>query len=145
VSSAVSSENSYGITLFIVGHAAPVKTREETVDWLKLNYSGIRIRALNQPNQHVPAAGYNVEDRKPEVWIPFVALTISPLQANWQGIRNQAAVAFAASRGRFVVPAGNEIVYLNIEREEFIIRMLSKLLHLPLRFKPSSYAGSPTA
>jgi DNA-binding NarL/FixJ family response regulator len=39
------------IALFIVGHAAPPQTRQDMVDWLKANYPGIKILALNPPNQ----------------------------------------------------------------------------------------------
>jgi len=52
--------------------------------------------------------------------------------------------AFSVCKSGPIRCAGrNEIVYLNIEREEFIIRMLFKLLYLPLRFTPFGYAGSP--
>lgn len=59
--------------LFIVGHAAPEEIRREIVDWLKARYPGVKILALNPPDQHVPAADYNVPQNGPENWLPIVS------------------------------------------------------------------------
>jgi chemotaxis response regulator CheB len=48
------------IALFIVGHAAPPQTRRDMVDWLKANYTGIKILVLNPPNQTMPDVDCNV-------------------------------------------------------------------------------------
>jgi hypothetical protein len=70
-----------GIALFVVGHSAPVQTRKEMVDWLRVNYPGARILALNPPNEHVANADYNVEEKRKEAWVPLVRSTMSTLQA----------------------------------------------------------------
>jgi hypothetical protein len=69
-----------GISLFVVGHSAPLQTRKEMVDWLRVNYPGARILALNPPNEHVPDADYNVEENRKETWVPLVWSTMSALQ-----------------------------------------------------------------
>lgn len=69
-----------GIALFIVGHAAPAQIRHEMVDWLKANYPGAKILALNPPYQQIESADYNVMQNGPELWLPLVATNISPLQ-----------------------------------------------------------------
>jgi DNA-binding NarL/FixJ family response regulator len=48
------------ISLFIVGHAAPPQTRRDMVDWLKVNYAGIKILVLNPPNQTMLDVDCNV-------------------------------------------------------------------------------------
>src|SRR5215467_9094383 len=45
--------------LFIVGHAAPVESRSEMVDWLKEKYPNVKTLALNPPHQPLPNADYN--------------------------------------------------------------------------------------
>ncbi|MGH9436372.1 MAG: hypothetical protein ACRD22_00405 [Terriglobia bacterium] len=53
--------------LFVVGHAAPEKTRREMVAWLKENYPGVRILALNPPLiRELVGADYNVKLNGPE-------------------------------------------------------------------------------
>jgi hypothetical protein len=73
--------DNHGIGLCIVGDEPPIETRKEMVDWLKANYSEVRILALNRQNESVPGADYNVEQSSPDVWIRLVASTISSLQA----------------------------------------------------------------
>lgn len=71
-----------GITLFIIGHVAPVTTRKEMVEWLKANYPSAKVLALNPPDQPVPDADYNVEEHSPEAWVPIVVSTVSSSQAD---------------------------------------------------------------
>jgi hypothetical protein len=71
-----------GIALFIVGHAAPVQTRKEMIDWLKENYPKVRILALNPSNQPIPEADYNVEQNGQAGWMPLVASVLSTLRAS---------------------------------------------------------------
>lgn len=59
--------------LFIVGPAAPARTRREIVDWLKEQYPTVKILALNPPHQQVTNADYNVTANGPEDWLPLVA------------------------------------------------------------------------
>jgi hypothetical protein len=57
--------------LFIVGHAAPEESRREMVDWLKANYPGVKVLALNPPHQPLPNADYNALASDPEGWLVF--------------------------------------------------------------------------
>ena len=59
--------------LFIVGHAAPEKTRMEMVDRLKTHYPGVKVLALNPPNEQVANADYNVRQDQPENWLPIIS------------------------------------------------------------------------
>lgn len=59
--------------LFIVGHSAPEETRREMVDWLKAHYPGVKILALNPPDQQVPNADYNLPQNGPENWLPIIS------------------------------------------------------------------------
>ena len=68
-----------GIAIFIVGHAAPIQTRIEMVNWPKTNYPETKILALNPPDQQIPNADCNALQDATETWIPFVAATMSPL------------------------------------------------------------------
>jgi hypothetical protein len=70
-----------GIALFIIGHAARAETRQEMVDWLKANFPGAKILALNPPDQQLPDADCNVVQNGPEAWLPYVAATMGPSQA----------------------------------------------------------------
>lgn len=58
--------------LFIVGHAAPEKSRSEMVDWLKTHYANVKVLALNPPHQPLPNADYNALQSDPESWLQFV-------------------------------------------------------------------------
>jgi hypothetical protein len=58
---------------FMVGHAAPEQTRRDMVDWLRKNYPGVKIIALNPPQQSIPTADYNVIQNGPEAWLRLVA------------------------------------------------------------------------
>jgi len=55
--------------LFIVGHSAPPETRTEMVCWLKENYPGVKILALNPSQEIIPGADYNVRYSEPENWL----------------------------------------------------------------------------
>jgi len=60
--------------LFIVGHSAPKETREEIVRWLKTNFQGTKILALNPPdNTKLAEADYNLILNRPEDWLLIVA------------------------------------------------------------------------
>lgn len=60
--------------LFIVGHAAPEKTRREMVEWLKINYETVRIIALNPSSiPNLAGADYNVKLNGPETLLPAIA------------------------------------------------------------------------
>jgi hypothetical protein len=63
--------------LFIVGHAAPKETRRDIVAWLRANYPGVKILALNPPNQQILGADYNVRQNGPETWLPIVSQQLS--------------------------------------------------------------------
>jgi sarcosine oxidase gamma subunit len=59
--------------LFIVGHGADLKTREEMADWLKVKYPDVPILALN-PTEHqgLDHANYNLVLNGPEEWLLVV-------------------------------------------------------------------------
>lgn len=60
--------------LFIVGHAAPDRTRREMVVWLRAHYPGVPILALNRPEvPELPGADFNVKLNGPETWLPAIA------------------------------------------------------------------------
>ena len=60
--------------LVIVGHSAPKETREEIVRWLKTNFQGTKILALNPPdNTKLAEADYNLILNRPEDWLLIVA------------------------------------------------------------------------
>jgi hypothetical protein len=63
----------YEFGFFIVGHAAPEQTRKEMIDWLRKNYPGVKIIALNAPQESIPMADYNVIQNGPEAWLRLVA------------------------------------------------------------------------
>jgi hypothetical protein len=67
--------------LFIVGHAAPEETRREIIAWLKANFPGVKILALNPPNQEMLGADYNVRQNEPEAWLSIVSQQLS--NSNW--------------------------------------------------------------
>jgi hypothetical protein len=63
--------------LFIVGHAAKKKTRQEMVNWLKANFPGPKILALNPPDEmNVNGADYNILLNGPEEWLAAVTSAI---------------------------------------------------------------------
>lgn len=60
--------------LFIVGHDAPRETREDMVRWLKTNFPGTKVLALNPPYQtKLTEADYNFHLNGPEEWLAAVA------------------------------------------------------------------------
>lgn len=64
--------------LFIVGHNARDEQRRKMVAWLKENYPGVKILAIN-PTQlrELPGADYNAVINGPENWMPFVSSATS--------------------------------------------------------------------
>lgn len=58
---------------FIVGHVAPEQTRREMIDWLRKNYPGVKIIALNPPQESIPTADYNVIQNGPDAWLRLAA------------------------------------------------------------------------
>jgi protein-disulfide isomerase-like protein with CxxC motif len=67
---------------FIVGHAAPEKTRREIVAWLRATYPSVKILAMNPPNQQILGADYNVQQNGPEAWLPIVSQQLSNSASN---------------------------------------------------------------
>lgn len=64
--------------LFIVGHAAPERTRLEMVHWLRDHYPHVRILALNPAQApQLDELHYNAVFNSPNVWLPMVAAAIS--------------------------------------------------------------------
>jgi|SRR5882762_97204 hypothetical protein len=60
--------------IFIIGHAAPVESRNEMAAWLKTTYPGVKILALNSAFQTLRDADYNAVLNSPEKWIHIVAI-----------------------------------------------------------------------
>lgn len=71
--------------LFIVGSAAPEQTRGEMVDWLRAQYPGVKIVALNPPDQLVLLADYNVPHEDAENWLSIVSEELSSSSAGRPG------------------------------------------------------------
>lgn len=66
--------------LFILGHAASEENRKEMAAWLKANYPGVRILALNSPGiKELTGADYNVKLNGPETWLPLVTRAFGTL------------------------------------------------------------------
>ncbi len=62
--------------LFIVGHDATNETRAEMVRWLRRNFPGTKILALNPPSHPIlPEADYNLILNGPEGWLSVVENT----------------------------------------------------------------------
>lgn len=60
--------------LFIVGHAAPDRTRREMVAWLRLHFPAVPILALNRPEApELRGADFNLKLNGPETWLPVIA------------------------------------------------------------------------
>lgn len=70
--------------LFIVGSAASEQTRGEMVDWLRAQYPGVKIVALNPPDQLVLLADYNVP-HDAENWLSIVSEELSSSSAGRPG------------------------------------------------------------
>jgi hypothetical protein len=59
--------------LFMVGHGADLKTREEMADWLRAKYPDVPILALNAAeHQALGHANYNLVLNGPEEWLLVV-------------------------------------------------------------------------
>ncbi|HEV2751652.1 MAG TPA: hypothetical protein VGV12_14110 [Gemmatimonadales bacterium] len=59
--------------LFVIAHAAPKRTREEMVAWLRANYPNGKILALNPVHEWLRDVSYNAPLHSPETWMPIVA------------------------------------------------------------------------
>jgi len=63
-----------GFELFIIGHAADSRTREEMAKWVRERFPGVRILALNPPHQpELTNADYNIRQNGPEVWLELLS------------------------------------------------------------------------
>jgi hypothetical protein len=69
---AIAQIRSEDLSFFMLGHAAPSSKREEMVAWLRGHYAGVRIIALNPPDEQIPIADYNVAHNGSELWLPIV-------------------------------------------------------------------------
>ena len=66
------------VDVFIVGYQAPDQTRKEMVDWLKENFSNVKIVALvPSTNQQLPLADYNITLNDWDEWLSLLAATAS--------------------------------------------------------------------
>jgi len=65
------------VDLFIVGHTAPKKVREEIVGWLKTNYPKVKILALNPSKDQLIHADYNVVLNHHDEWLSLLAAAAS--------------------------------------------------------------------
>jgi hypothetical protein len=64
--------------LFVLGHAAPEEERREMVEWLKKNYPGVPILALNSPGiLRLSGADYNLKLNGPETLLPVIASALT--------------------------------------------------------------------
>jgi hypothetical protein len=64
--------------LFVVGHAAPLKSRIEMVAWLKARYPKAKILALNPPDcVRLDGADYNARQNGPDTWLPIVTTALA--------------------------------------------------------------------
>lgn len=64
--------------LFVIGHAAPEEFRREMVEWLKANYPGIPIIALNRHSVlKLPGADYNLKMNGPETLLPLITAALT--------------------------------------------------------------------
>jgi hypothetical protein len=63
-----------GFDLFIIGHAADRRTREEMAEWLRERFPAVRILALNPPHHpELANADYNIRQNGPEVWLDLLS------------------------------------------------------------------------
>jgi len=67
----------HDVDLFIVGHTAPKKVREEIVSWLKTNYPKVKILALNPSKDQLIHADYNVVLNHHDEWLSLLAAAAS--------------------------------------------------------------------
>ena len=60
--------------IFLIGHKAPKKERQEIVRWIKANFPGAKILALNPPkNGGLPEADFNFVINGPEEWLAAIS------------------------------------------------------------------------
>ena len=63
-----------GFDLFIIGHAADSRTREEMANWIRERFHGVRILALNPPYQpELANADFNIRQNGPEAWLELLS------------------------------------------------------------------------
>jgi hypothetical protein len=66
------------VDVFVVGQMAPEQTRKEMVDWLKVNFSRVKIVALiPSADGQVPRADYNIILKDRDEWLSAFAATAS--------------------------------------------------------------------
>jgi hypothetical protein len=64
--------------LFILGHTAPKETRSAMAAWLRANYPGVPILALNPPEEAVLAdADHNISLDGQDAWLSKIASLVS--------------------------------------------------------------------
>ena len=68
--------------LFIVGHPTPEETRREMVAWLKAQYPGVKILAVNPPNEQVANADYNLWQDGQENWLAIISQELAHASAS---------------------------------------------------------------
>src|SRR5215472_12798589 len=62
------------VDVFVIGQMAPDQTRKEMVDWLKVNFSRVKIVALiPSANRQVPRADYNIILKDADEWLSAFA------------------------------------------------------------------------
>jgi len=62
------------VDVFVIGHMAPEQTRKEMVDWLKVNFSNVKIVALiPSASRKVPRADYNIILQDGDDWLSAFA------------------------------------------------------------------------
>jgi hypothetical protein len=67
-----------GFDLFIIGHAADRRTREEMAEWLRARFPAVRILALNPPHHpELTNADYNIRQDGPEIWLELLSAALN--------------------------------------------------------------------
>jgi hypothetical protein len=60
--------------IFLIGHAAPQAERQAMVSWIKVQFPGAKVLALNAPSYGaLPEADFNFVLNGPEEWLATVA------------------------------------------------------------------------
>lgn len=66
------------VDVFVIGHTAPEPTRKEMVDWLKTNFSNVKIVALiPSANRQLPRADYNIVLNEWDGWLSLLSAATS--------------------------------------------------------------------
>lgn len=72
--------------LFLIGHAAPQERRVEMLAWLKANFAGVPIIALNPPSMPLlSGADFNAKLNGPETLLPVIATALREPNARSAG------------------------------------------------------------